>query len=99
MSDFGEVADNARGTNATQLNIGGTGIGAFNDRLRDGAERPDMNGPMGADLGFLKYGIFPGDAGIFTKGGEESSIYLFLLWLVPYPQESYPIYADFINHK
>jgi pullulanase-type alpha-1,6-glucosidase len=34
--DFGEVAKNARGVNATQLNIGGTGIGVFNDRLRDG---------------------------------------------------------------
>jgi pullulanase len=33
--DFGEVANNARGVNATQLNIGGTGIGVFNDRLRD----------------------------------------------------------------
>ncbi|TVR23351.1 MAG: pullulanase-type alpha-1,6-glucosidase [Anaerolineaceae bacterium] len=35
--DFGEVANNARGVNATQLNIGGTGIGVFNDRLRDAA--------------------------------------------------------------
>jgi pullulanase-type alpha-1,6-glucosidase len=35
--DFGEVANNARGTNAIQLNIGGAGIGVFNDRLRDGA--------------------------------------------------------------
>jgi pullulanase-type alpha-1,6-glucosidase len=34
--DFGEVANNARGVNASQLNIGGTGIGVFNDRLRDG---------------------------------------------------------------
>jgi pullulanase-type alpha-1,6-glucosidase len=34
--DFGEVANNTRGINATQLNIGGTGIGVFNDRLRDG---------------------------------------------------------------
>jgi len=33
--DFGEVAGNARGVNAVQQNIGGTGIGAFNDRLRD----------------------------------------------------------------
>ena len=32
--DFGEVANNARGKNATQLNIPGTGIGVFNDRLR-----------------------------------------------------------------
>ena len=33
--DFGEVAGNARGTNATQRNMNGTGIGTFNDRLRD----------------------------------------------------------------
>lgn len=33
--NFGEVANNARGENATQLNLGGTGIGTFNDRLRD----------------------------------------------------------------
>ena len=33
--DFGEVAKNARGVNASQLNIAGTGIGVFNDRLRD----------------------------------------------------------------
>ncbi|HKZ71311.1 MAG TPA: pullulanase-type alpha-1,6-glucosidase, partial [Anaerolineales bacterium] len=48
--DFGEVQDNARGVNATQLNIGGTGIGVFNDRLRDGArggnpfESPSLQG-------------------------------------------------------
>jgi pullulanase-type alpha-1,6-glucosidase len=33
--NFGEVADGARGVNATQLNTAGTGIGSFNDRLRD----------------------------------------------------------------
>ena len=33
--NFGEVVDNTRGINATQLNIAGTGIGVFNDRLRD----------------------------------------------------------------
>jgi pullulanase-type alpha-1,6-glucosidase len=33
--NFGEVADNARGVNATQTNMAGTGIGVFNDRLRD----------------------------------------------------------------
>ena len=33
--NFGEVADNARGVNATQRNMAGTGIGTFNDRLRD----------------------------------------------------------------
>ena len=33
--NFGEVADNARFTQATQGQLDGTGIGAFNDRLRD----------------------------------------------------------------
>jgi pullulanase-type alpha-1,6-glucosidase len=33
--NFGEVADNARGVNATQFNMAGTGIGTFNDRSRD----------------------------------------------------------------
>jgi len=35
-------------------------------RLRDQAEAPPMDGPMGADLGYLKYGIFPGDARVFS---------------------------------
>jgi pullulanase len=34
--DFGEVAKNACGVNATQLNMANTGIGTFNDRIRDG---------------------------------------------------------------
>jgi pullulanase-type alpha-1,6-glucosidase len=33
--DFGEVTGNQRGRNASQLNLAGTGIGTFNDRLRD----------------------------------------------------------------
>lgn len=33
--DFGEVAKNARGVNASQANLAGAGIGSFNDRLRD----------------------------------------------------------------
>lgn len=33
--NFGEVADNARFEQATQLNMAGTGIGTFNDRFRD----------------------------------------------------------------
>ncbi|HET9142826.1 pullulanase-type alpha-1,6-glucosidase [Actinophytocola sp.] len=33
--NFGEVADNARFTQASQLNLAGTGIGTFSDRLRD----------------------------------------------------------------
>ena len=33
--NFGEVADGARFEQATQLNMAGTGIGTFNDRIRD----------------------------------------------------------------
>ncbi|GAA4589310.1 pullulanase-type alpha-1,6-glucosidase [Actinoplanes octamycinicus] len=33
--NFGEVANNARFVQATQANLAGTGIGTFNDRLRD----------------------------------------------------------------
>jgi pullulanase-type alpha-1,6-glucosidase len=33
--NFGEVENGARGENATQLNVGGLGIGTFNDRVRD----------------------------------------------------------------
>ncbi|WPB78414.1 pullulanase-type alpha-1,6-glucosidase [Archangium violaceum] len=33
--DFGEVVGGQRGVNATQLNMAGTGIGTFSDRLRD----------------------------------------------------------------
>lgn len=35
--DFGEVSGNKRGVNATQRNLAGSGIGTFNDRLRDAA--------------------------------------------------------------
>lgn len=35
--DFGEVAGNGRGENAAQCNLAGTGIGSFNDRIRDSA--------------------------------------------------------------
>jgi pullulanase len=34
--DFGEVANNALGINASQKNLFGNGIGTFNDRIRDG---------------------------------------------------------------
>jgi pullulanase-type alpha-1,6-glucosidase len=34
--DFGEVANGARGLNASQSNLGGMGVGLFNDRLRNG---------------------------------------------------------------
>jgi pullulanase/glycogen debranching enzyme/tetratricopeptide (TPR) repeat protein len=50
--DFGEVADNARGVNATQLNLFGTGIGTFNDRMRD-AVRGDRSFTGQQEQGFI----------------------------------------------
>jgi len=35
-------------------------------RLNDGVEPPPMDGPIGADLGYMKYAIFPGDSRIFS---------------------------------
>src|SRR5439155_757884 len=35
--DSGEMAHNALGVNASQLNMAGTGVGTFNDRIRDAA--------------------------------------------------------------
>jgi 2-polyprenyl-6-methoxyphenol hydroxylase-like FAD-dependent oxidoreductase len=32
----------------------------------EGSEKPELGGVMGSDLGYMKYGIFPGDAGIFS---------------------------------
>lgn len=56
--NFGEVANNARGLNATQLNVGGLGIGTFNDRLRDAVRG---GGPFdnGQDL-FRRQGFING---------------------------------------
>jgi pullulanase len=48
--NFGEVADNARGVNATQLNVGGLGIGTFNDRLRDAVRG---GGPFDSGLSLI----------------------------------------------
>jgi len=35
-------------------------------RLREGASAPERQGVVGADLGYMKFGIFPGDGGIFS---------------------------------
>ncbi len=47
--NFGEVADGARFVQASQLSLNGTGIGTFNDRLRD-AVRGGSASDSGADL-------------------------------------------------
>lgn len=35
-------------------------------RLLDGVEPPPLNGHIGADLGYMKYAIFPGDSRVFS---------------------------------
>ena len=34
--------------------------------LEDGAEMPPLTGPIGGDLGYVKYGVFPGDNRTFS---------------------------------
>ncbi|CAM6125988.1 unnamed protein product [Calypogeia fissa] len=67
--DFGEISNNGRGVNASQKNLAGTGIGSFNDRIRDTA----MGGsPFGDPLqqGFLTgLSLQPNE---LDQGNEES---------------------------
>jgi pullulanase len=49
--EFGETAHNTLGANASQLNLHGTGIGSFNDRIRDGLRGGDIAGdPTGPGI-------------------------------------------------
>lgn len=72
--NFGEVADGARGVNATQLNMAGTGIGTFTDRLRD---RVRGGGPFSprAEQGFAT-GLFtePNDTPQGTPGEQRARL-------------------------
>ncbi|MEE6256925.1 pullulanase-type alpha-1,6-glucosidase [Plantactinospora sonchi] len=56
--DFGEVAGDVRFTQATQANMAGTGIGTFNDRLRDAVRG---GGPFDANPRLQGFG-----SGLFT---------------------------------
>jgi pullulanase-type alpha-1,6-glucosidase len=55
--DFGEVAGNARGVNATQKNMAGTGIATFNDRIRDALRG---GGPFDSGDNLKKQGFVSG---------------------------------------
>ena len=68
--NFGEVADDARFVQATQANMAGTGIGTFNDRLRDAVRG---GGPFDADprvQGFAS-GLFSDPNGADVNGTAE----------------------------
>ena len=79
--DFGEVADNALGKNATQLNIGGTGIGVFNDRLRDAARGGSPFTPL-TDQGFLT-GLFtdPNSSAQGTAADQHANLLKISDWI------------------
>lgn len=62
--NFGEVANNARGVNATQLNLGGTGIGSFNDRVRDSLRGGSPFGGL-QEQGFIN--------GLYTDPSEDET--------------------------
>lgn len=74
--NFGEVADNARGENATQFNLAGTGIGTFNDRLRDAVRGGT---PFGGhtEQGFIN-GLYY-DPNEFDQGSEAAQLARLLL--------------------
>ena len=71
--NFGEVANNALFTQATQGNLGGTGIATFSDRLRDGVRG---GGPFDADP--RKQGFGSGEAtdpnGAAVNSGATASL-------------------------
>src|SRR6185436_11298186 len=56
--NFGEVANNARFVQATQANLAGTGVGTFNDRLRDAVRG---GGPFDGDPRIQGFG-----SGLYT---------------------------------
>lgn len=67
--DFGEVADNARGVNATQINLAGSGIGTFNDRLRDVARGGNPFGGL-QEQGFIN-GLYTNPNEVELRSPEE----------------------------
>jgi pullulanase-type alpha-1,6-glucosidase len=78
---FGEVAHDARGIQASQRNLSGTGIGTFNDRLRDGARG---GGPFSGlrEQGFLT-GLWddPNGTDQGTPAQQRARLLLYSDWL------------------
>jgi pullulanase len=78
--NFGEVADNARFEQATQVNMAGTGIGTFNDRIRDAVRG---GGPFDTGMehvvhqGFVN-GLYTAPNAANTGSNDERAE---LLWL------------------
>jgi pullulanase len=79
--NFGEVANNARGVNAVQANMAGTGIGTFNDRMRDGARGGGPFSPI-RDQGFID-GLFydPNETNQGSPADQQSRLLLLSDWI------------------
>jgi pullulanase-type alpha-1,6-glucosidase len=79
--NFGEVANDARFVQATQANMGGTGIGSFNDRVRDGVRG---GGPFSGlqEQGFAT-GLFydPNATDQGTPGDQEDRLKMLADWI------------------
>lgn len=67
--DFGEVAQDARGANATQANLAGSGIGTFNDRLRDAVRG---GGPFDGGLDLLARQGFVSGLGTLPNRADDA---------------------------
>jgi pullulanase-type alpha-1,6-glucosidase len=77
--NFGEVADDARFEQATQLNMGGTGIGTFNDRLRDavrGGGPFDGGGDMITNQGVISGLFYDPNANNSGSDAEKAELLL-----------------------
>jgi pullulanase len=72
--NFGVMANNARGENAIQVNMAGTGIGSFSDRIRDAVRGGGPFSPR-RDQGFAT-GLFVEPNGTFggSAADEKASL-------------------------
>ncbi|WP_395296435.1 pullulanase-type alpha-1,6-glucosidase [Kitasatospora hibisci] len=68
--NFGVVANNARFEQATQLNMAGTGIATFDDRIRDAARGGNFMLSSAPQQGFAS-GLFTDPNGSPANGGPE----------------------------
>ncbi|MCP3934841.1 MAG: pullulanase-type alpha-1,6-glucosidase, partial [Actinomycetia bacterium] len=77
--NFGEVADDARFIQATQMNMGGTGIGTFSDRLRDavrGGGPFDGGTSRITNQGFINGLVYDPNAQAYPTGVAEDEMLL-----------------------
>jgi pullulanase-type alpha-1,6-glucosidase len=75
--NFGVMANNGRGENAIQVNLAGTGIGSFNDRIRDAVRGGGPFSPR-RDQGFAT-GLFVEPNGTFGGSAADAKAELLRL--------------------